>query len=58
MSLKKGQKLKDVTKDIMLRVRIDKETNEKLEETVEILGTTKSDIVRQGIISEHLKAKE
>lgn len=58
MSLKKGQKLKDVTKDIMLRVRIDKDTDDKLSETANILQTSKSDIIRQGILNEHQKAKK
>ena len=58
MSLEKGRKLKDVTKDIMLRVRIDKDTDDKLSETAEILQTSKSDVIRQGIVSEYQKAKE
>jgi len=33
----------------MLRVRVDKVTLEKLDRTAEALGTTRSDIIRQGI---------
>lgn len=36
-------------KDTMLRVRVDKVTLEKLDRTAEALGTTRSDIIRQGI---------
>lgn len=58
MSRPKGQKLKDVTKDILLQVRVDKETMDKLKETAKIKKTTKSEIVRRGIESEYQKAKE
>lgn len=55
---KTGQKIKDNPKDIMLRTRIDKETYEKLEEVARILSVKKSEVVRRGIESEYLKAKE
>ena len=58
MSRPKGQKLKEVTKDILLQVRVDKETMDKLKETAKIKETTKSEIVRRGIESEYQKAKE
>lgn len=58
MSPKKGQKIKETTKDIMLRTRIDKETYEKLDETAQILNIKKSEVVRRGIDNEYKKIKE
>lgn len=57
MSRQKGQKLKEVTKDMRLQVRIDKETMEKLKETAETVGVSQAEIVRRGIESEYRKAK-
>lgn len=56
MSPKMGQKIKDNTKDIMLRTRIDKETYDKLEETTKILNVKKAEVVRRGIENEYQKA--
>lgn len=50
-----GQKIKDNTKDIMLRTRIDKETYDKLEETAKILNVKKAEVVRRGIENEYQK---
>lgn len=36
-------------KDTMLRVRVDKNTLSRLDESAEELGTTRSDIIRKGI---------
>lgn len=36
-------------KDTMLRVRVDKITLEKLDNSAKILNTTRSEVVRQGI---------
>lgn len=55
MSPKMGQKIKDNTKDIMLRTRIDKETYDKLEETAKILKVKKAEVVRRGIENEYQK---
>lgn len=56
MSPLKGQKIKEDTKDIMLRTRIDKNTYEKLQKTANVLNVKKSEIVRRGIENEYQKA--
>lgn len=56
--LKKGSKLTDKPKDTMLRVRIDKETVEKLEFVSETLGVSKSEVVRIGINEQYEKIKK
>ena len=56
--LKKGSKLTDKPKDTMLRVRIDKETVEKLDYVSETLGVSKSEIVRIGINEQYEKVKK
>ena len=58
VSPKMGQKIKENTKDIMLRTRIDEETYIKLEETAKILKVKKAEVVRRGIESEYQKVKE
>ncbi len=58
MSPKMGQKIKDNTKDIMLRTRIDQETYDKLDETANILNIKKAEVVRRGIENEYQKAKK
>ena len=50
--LKKGSKLTENPKDIMLRTRIDQETAEKLEIVAEKLNITKSAVVRKGILEQ------
>lgn len=50
--LKKGTKLTDNPKDIMLRTRIDQETADKLEFVSEKLGISKSAVVRKGIFEQ------
>ena len=57
MSPLKGQKIKEDTKDIMLRTRIDKNTYEKLQKTANVLNVKKSEIVRRGIENEYQKIK-
>ena len=49
---KKGRKLSENPKDIMLRTRIDQETAEKLEFVSEKLGISKSAVVRKGIFEQ------
>lgn len=55
--LKKGSKLTDNPKDTMLRVRIDKETVEKLDFIAETLNLSKSEVVRKGIDEQYQKIK-
>lgn len=58
MSPKKGQKIKDNTKDFMLRTRLDSETLKKLDYSAEKLGVSRSQIIRNGIDDEYQKVKE
>lgn len=58
MSPLKGQKIKDNSKDFMLRARIDNETLEKLDYSAEVFNVSRSEIVRRGIENEYQKAKE
>lgn len=56
MSPRTGRPKADNSKDTMLRVRIDKETAEKLDTASKNLQTTKSDVVRNGIESEYQRS--
>ncbi len=58
MSPIKGQKIKDSTKDFMLRTRLDNKTLEKLDYSAKKFGISRSEVVRNGIESEYQKAKE
>lgn len=49
MSPPTGRPRSDNPKDIMIRVRMDKETVERLDECVEALQTTRSEVIRCGI---------
>lgn len=57
-ALKKGTKLTDNPKDYMLRVRMDKETVEKLDCIAEKMESTRSEVVRQGIEEQYQKLKK
>lgn len=50
-----GQKIKDNTKDFMLRTRIDDETLKKLDYVSEKNGISRSEVVRRGIENEYHK---
>ena len=43
----------DNPKDISLKVRLDKDTAEKLDECVRILDVSKAEVVRQGVQKVH-----
>ena len=58
MSPKMGQKLTDNPKDTMLRVRVDKETLEKLDYLAAEQNSDRSKIVRQGIEIQYEKVKK
>ncbi|MDE5740903.1 MAG: hypothetical protein K2H90_00470 [Oscillospiraceae bacterium] len=49
MGIKKGTKLTDTPKDKVLRVRIDDDTETKLEAVCDHTKMSKSDVVRKGI---------
>lgn len=55
MSPRTGRPKSGNSKETMLRVRIDKETENKLEVASKELGITKSEVVRNGIESEYNK---
>lgn len=55
MSPRTGRPKSDNSKETMLRVRIDKETENKLAVASKELGITKSEVVRNGIKSEYNK---
>ncbi len=56
--LQKGSKLTDNPKDTMLRVRIDKDTVNKLNFISEHLKLSKSEVVRNGIDEQYNKLKK
>ncbi len=57
MVAKKGRPLSENVKSTMLRVRLDKDTVEKLNFLTEKLGKSKSEVVRQGIDERYEKEK-
>lgn len=56
-AVKKGSKLTDKPKDYMLRVRMDRETLQQLEECCEAEKLSKSEVVRKGIKEQHSHLK-
>jgi hypothetical protein len=56
--MKKGTKLTDNPKDYMLRVRMDKETVEKLDKVCDVRGISRSEVVRNGIEEQYQKLKK
>ena len=57
-AMKKGTKLTDNPKDYMLRVRMDKETVEKLDKIFEVESASRSEVVRNGIEEQYQKLKK
>ena len=58
MSPTQGRPPIDNPKDTMIRVRMDKETVAKLDESAEALNTTRSDVIRKGIEKVHDEVKK
>ena len=58
MGIPKGTKLTDSPKDRVLRIRIDKETEEQLEAVCNQKGKTKSEVVRDGIEQQYQNLKK
>lgn len=54
----KGRPKSENTKDYMLRVRMDKETLEKLDECCKAYSLSRSEVVRNGISEQHGKIKK
>ena len=57
-AVKKGAKLTDKPKDYMLRVRMDKETLQQLDECCEAEQLSRSEVVRKGIKEQHSQIKK
>lgn len=57
-AMKKGTKLTDNPKDYMLRVRMDKETVEKLDKICEVKELSRSEAVRTGIEEQYQRLKK
>lgn len=55
VAMKKGTKLTENPKDYMLRVRLDKETTEKLDRVAEKKKVSRSEVVRIGIEEQYQK---
>ena len=53
MGNKKMGRPTDNPKDISLKVRLDKETSEKLEDCIHILDVSKAEVIRRGIHKVH-----
>lgn len=58
MVLKKGTRLTDNPKDTMIRVRMDKDVVQKLDECVEAFDSNRSDVIRKGIEALHDNLKK
>lgn len=58
MVAKKGRPVTENPKDFMLRVRLDQETLEQLDDCCEATNKSRSEIVRQGIREQHGKIKK
>lgn len=58
MVAKKGRPVSENPKDFMLRVRIDQETLDQLDDCCKAEGVSRSEIVRRGIQEQHGKIKK
>ena len=56
--MKKGTKLTDNPKNFMLRVRLDRETLEKLDTVCKEDNSSRSEVVRKGIEQQYQKEKK
>lgn len=57
-AVKKGSRLTDNPKDYMLRVRIDKETLQHLDECCNVENVSRSELVRRGIKEQYSRIKK
>lgn len=58
MVAKKGRPVSENPKDYMLRVRMDKQTLQQLDECCEAENLYRSEVVRKGIQEQHSKLKK
>ena len=57
MVAKKGRPVSENPKDYMLRVRMDEQTLQQLDECCEAENLSRSEVVRKGIQEQHSKLK-
>lgn len=58
MVAKKGRPVSENPKDYMLRVRMDEQTLQQLDECCEAENISRSEVVRKGIQEQHSKLKK
>lgn len=58
MVAKKGRPVSENPKDYMLRVRMDEQTVQQLDECCEAENLSRSEVVRKGIQEQHSKLKK
>lgn len=58
MVAKKGRPVSENPKDYMLRVRMDEQTLQQLDECCEAENLSRSEVVRKGIQKQHSKLKK
>lgn len=58
MVAKKGRPVSENPKDYMLRVRMDEQTLQQLDECCEADNLSRSEVVRKGIQEQHSKLKK
>lgn len=58
MVAKKGRPVSEDPKDYMLRVRMDEQTLQQLDECCEAENLSRSEVVRKGIQEQHSKLKK
>ena len=58
MVAKKGRPVSENPKDYMLRVRMDEQTLQQLDECCEAENLSRSEVVRKGIREQHSKLKK
>jgi metal-responsive CopG/Arc/MetJ family transcriptional regulator len=58
MVAKKGRPVSENSKDYMLRVRMDEQTLQQLDECCEAENLSRSEVVRKGIQEQHSKLKK
>lgn len=58
MVAKKGRPVSENPKDYMLRVRMDEQTLQQLDECCEAENFSRSEVVRKGIQEQHSKLKK
>lgn len=58
MVAKKGRTVSENPKDYMLRVRMDEQTLQQLDECCEAENLSRSEVVRKGIQEQHSKLKK